>query len=113
MKILLKSTNCMSVLKALENKILMFHAHGRLMMMSDLKFEAITETTGKGWFKTTRMNYYLVGAGFKSYNDQLERVCYFDEEQIGYILRNFDLGELRKKFKEFELQYKALKELEQ
>lgn len=108
MKILLyDNLNNAPELRSLEGKMLMF-SHGRLMFFRDLKIEVISETSGKGWFKTTRNVTYLTGGKFYGYNDSGEFVGVYDEKEIESRLRNYDFWILRKNYVKFEREHRYM-----
>lgn len=109
MKILLyDNLNSASVLRSLEGKMLMFYGEGKLIFFTDLKIEVISETTGRGWFKTTRNVTYLTGGRFFGYNEDGDFLGTYDDDNIRFIVHNYDLMKLRQKYLVLEKAQKVL-----
>jgi hypothetical protein len=109
MKILLyDNLNSASVLRALEGKIIMFYGEGKLLFFTDLKIEVISETSGKGWFKTTRNVTYLTDGKFFGYNEDGDFLGTYDEDNIRFIVHHYDLMKLRHSYLVLEKAQKVL-----
>lgn len=98
--------NEVSTLRSLEGKMIMFYGWGKLMFFTGLKFEVIEEPAFFGL--TTTKSVYMTGGKFYGYNEAGEFVGVYEDDQIEFTLRHYNLWELRKQYLKFEKAHTAM-----